>query len=89
MKKPSTAVIVLLLFILSMILILPRILQVRQLNERSRNLESELRKLELQNRVLENELRLLRDDPVYLEKVARAKFNKAKQGEVVYKVVHE
>ena len=38
---------------------------------------------------LEYELRLLKDDPVYLEKVARAQFNKAKEGEVVYKVVRE
>ena len=52
-------------------------------------LETELRKLQEENLKLENELRLLRQDPVYLEKVARRKFNKAKENEIVYKVVRE
>ena len=38
---------------------------------------------------LPEELRMLREDPVYVEKVAREKFRKAKQGEIVYKVVRE
>ena len=63
--------------------------QVQKLKERSRGLEQELRNLKKQNDTLERELRLLRDDPVYLEKVARAQFNKAKEGEIVYKVVRE
>jgi cell division protein FtsB len=70
-------------------LLTPRFLQVQKLRERSNDLENELHELKKQNNMLETELRLLRDDPVYLEKVARAKFNKAKEGEIVYKVVRE
>ena len=68
---------------------MPHAIQLQKLNERSAELEKELRALKKQNELLESELRLLRDDPVYLEKVARAQFNKAKQGEIVYKVVRE
>lgn len=89
MKKPTAAIIFLVLFFIFAALLTPRILKVQHLKTRSRDLEVELKKLQLQNTALENELRLLRDDPVYLEKVARGKFNKAKQGEIVYKVVRE
>ena len=79
----------LVLVFLFVVLLAPRMLQVENLKVRSRDLEIELKKLQTQNLLLENELRLLRDDPVYLEKVAREKFNKAKQGEIVYKIVRE
>ena len=64
-------------------------MQVHSLKVRSENLEIELKKIRQENQQLETELRLLREDPVYLEKVARAKFNKAKQGEIVYKVIRQ
>ena len=89
MRKPATAVVFALFVILFIILLAPRVVQVQKLKERSRNLEKELRQLYIQNQVLENEVRLLREDPVYLEKVAREKFNKAKEGEIVYKVIRE
>ena len=77
------------LALLFVILLTPRMLQVQKLKQRSAGLEQELRGLKKQNDALERELRLLRDDPVYLEKVARQQFNKAKEGEIVYKVVRE
>jgi cell division protein DivIC len=86
-KKATLAVIFLVLAGAFAALLTPRFLQVQKLRERSDNLEKELRALKKQNDALEMELRLLRDDPVYLEKVARSKFNKAKEGEIVYKVV--
>ena len=89
MKKPVTALVFIALAILFVALIAPRAMQVQSLNARSQDLEQELRDLKKQNDRLEMELRLLRDDPVYLEKVARQQFNKAKEGEIVYKVVRE
>ena len=71
------------------VLLAPRVIQVQELKARSENLEIELNKIRQENQQLETQLRLLREDPVYLEKIAREKFNKAKQGEIVYKVVHE
>lgn len=89
MKKPATAVLFLLLVAGFFILLMPRLIQIRQLQIRSSNLDKELIQLKARNQKLELELRMLRDDPVYLEKVAREKFNKAKEGEIVYKVVRE
>ena len=71
------------------ILFTPRFIQIHKLQTRSDNLTAELKKIQLENARLENELRLLREDPVYLEKVAREKFNKARQGEIIYKVVRQ
>ena len=89
MKKPVTALVFVSLFIAFVALIAPRVMQVQSLKARSASLERELRELKKQNDRLETELRLLRDDPVYLEKVARQEYNKAKEGEIVYKVVRE
>ena len=89
MKRPRTAILWLLLLVVFGVLLTPRVLQVQSLQSRSENLKEELKKLRAQNQEMENQLRLLREDPVYLEKVAREKFNKAKQGEIVYKVVRE
>ena len=88
-RKPVTAIIFLLLTALFVVFLTPRILQVQALRKRSENLEKEIAELKKQNDALEGELKLLREDPVYLEKVARAQFNKAKEGEIVYKVVRE
>lgn len=70
-------------------LLSPRLYSVWKLDRRSTDLNTEIIRLKKENALLERELRLLREDPVYLEKVAREKFNKAKQGEIVYKVVRE
>ncbi|MBI4432929.1 MAG: septum formation initiator family protein [Candidatus Omnitrophica bacterium] len=89
MRKPASFIIFLLLAIVFLIVLTPKVLHVRSLGQRSDRLAEEIKKLELQNQLLERELRLLREDPVYLEKVAREKFNKAKEGEIVYRVVRE
>ena len=51
--------------------------------------KAQLTKIKASNQKLEEELRLLREDPVYLEKVAREKFNKVKEGENLYRIVRE
>ncbi len=89
MKRPPSGVIYAFLILLFVVITAPRAVQVWKLRERRGNLDAELEKLKAQNRQLEHELRLLREDPTYLEKVAREKFNKARQGEIVYKVVRE
>ena len=88
-KKPGTALVAVVLFVLFVIFLVPKLVHIFSLRDRSQNLEIELKKLRIENTRLENELRLLREDPVYLEKVARQKFNKVKEGEIVYKVVRD
>lgn len=87
MKRPATAVLFAVAIVVFLALVAPRAIQIESLKDRSRRLEKQLSDARLNNQKLEQELRLLRDDPVYLEKVAREKFNKAKEGEIVYKVV--
>ena len=89
MRRSAAAIIFLILVIAFIALLMPKIMHVRQLEERSQELEQELKKIQYQNRRMETELRLLKDDPVYIEKVARKKLSKAKEGEIVYKVVRE
>jgi len=89
LKKPVMVIFFILWIVLFVALLTPRVLQVQSLRKRSEDLEQELRELKKQNDSLEQELKLLHDDPVYLEKVARQQFNKAKEGEIVYKVVRE
>ena len=88
-NKAAAAVVFAALAGLFGMLLVPRVLEVRKLRQRSDALEQELLELRKQNDKLEQEMRLLKDDPVYLEKVARSQFNKAKEGEIVYKVVRE
>ncbi len=87
LKAPATVLIFFVLVGVFIVLIAPRVLQVRSLKARSADLNQELIDLKKKNDYLERELTLLREDPVYLEKVARSQFRKAKEGEIVYKVV--
>ena len=87
LKRPGTAVVFALLTAAFAALVAPRLYHVEKLKARHGKLELELVKLRDENLRLERELKSLRDDPVYLERVARGKFNKAKEGEIVYKLV--
>ena len=89
MKRQAALLLSLAVAAAFILFLVPKMLHVYTLETRQKNLEAELRRLQLQDQRLENELRLLRSDPVYLEKVARDKLNKAKEGEIVYKVVRE
>lgn len=87
LERPGSVVLLVAAFGVFAALLMPRVIQIEKLKSRSTRLEAELKKIRLENKRLETELKLLREDPVYLEKVARDKFNKAKEGEIVYKVV--
>ena len=87
--KSGTVLVLLILGIIFLVYLTPKVLHVRKLESRSQKLETELERIKQENKALEYELRLLREDPVYLEKVARDKFHRAKEGEIVYKVIRE
>jgi cell division protein FtsB len=67
--------------------VLPSYWKLAELQGQKSGLEDEIRFLTTKNQILENKLRLIEDDPVYLENLARKKFHKAKEGEVIYKIV--
>jgi cell division protein FtsB len=60
---------------------------VHQLEQQRGQLQNDIRSLYERTKTLENEVRLLKDDPIYIEHIARKKFRKAKEGEVIYKIV--
>ncbi|MCG3176706.1 MAG: Cell division protein FtsB [Candidatus Omnitrophica bacterium] len=89
MRRPGSLAIYALAFGLFAVFLAPRVMHVWRLAQRSQALGQEMAELRKENQRLELELKRLREDPVYIEKVARQKFNKAKEGEIVYKVVKE
>jgi len=57
------------------------------LRSKNEEYQKQLVTLKRENMQLIEERRLLKDDPAYLEKVAREKMGLVKEGEVVYKIV--
>lgn len=61
--------------------------QYYQLHKEEKRLQTELAKLELESKQLEKEKQLLqKQDPDYLERIAREKFGLVKPGEKIYKL---
>ena len=84
--KPKTLIWVLVIIALIWLFV-PVVLKIRRLETKKSDLEVQVQELSTRNVTLQNELRLLKSDPVYIEHVARKTFNKAKEGEVIYKLV--
>ena len=85
MRTRAWAVWLVLLAVLAYLFV-PVIFKVQKLRYESAELDLEIQRLSAKNQTLRNELRLLKDDPVYIEHVARRTFKKAKEGEVIYRV---
>lgn len=65
----------------------PIAVKVYKLRTQEAALKQDVRDLVKQKMALQNELMLLREDPVYVEMIARRTFNLAKEGEIVYQFV--
>lgn len=68
-------------------LFVPAAMKLYKLKRQDSRLEREIEALSTRNLVLQNEFRLLREDPIYIEQIARKTFRKAKDGEIVYRLV--
>lgn len=66
---------------------LPSFSTMQDLKEKNRDYYRQIGELHETNQQLVEELKMLRDDPVYLEKVAREKMGIAREGEVIYKLL--
>lgn len=84
-KKKVTPLFFFSLIILGIIFI-PGYLRIKSLVRQNRELERQIQEVIQANARLAEEQKRLKDDPVYLEKVARQKLGIAKKGEVVYQV---
>ncbi|MFH1791105.1 MAG: septum formation initiator family protein [Candidatus Omnitrophota bacterium] len=63
----------------------PGFSRLQQLKEENRALERKIEELKGSNTLLIETIRRLETDPVYVEKVAREKMKKTRQGEIIYK----
>jgi len=80
------------LFIITVIIVvvfLPSYSKMQELKAKNLEFAQRIKALELKNKKLEQEGRFLKNNPEYLEKVAREKMGLIRQGETVYKIVPE
>ena len=85
-KKKVVAFSVGALILLSLIFI-PGYSKIKHLARQNKELEWQIEEIKQANRRLKLEHQMLRNDPIYLEKVAREKLGVVREGEIVYQVV--
>ncbi len=71
------------------VMFLPGITKLNELNDRKETLQNRIRELEARNGELELEIKKMKEDPIYIEKVAREKFRAVREGEIIYKIERE
>ena len=85
--KRRSAVIWVLIGVLILWVFVPIILKINRLKAQKADLQAEIQRLAQRNAALDQELGQLKNDPTYVEYMARRTFGTAKEGEVVYKLV--
>jgi cell division protein FtsB len=73
--------------IIIVLMFLPSYTKMQELKERNQEFLARIKELELKNKKLIQESQFLRNNPEYLEKVAREKMGLIREGETVYKIV--
>jgi cell division protein FtsB len=66
---------------------IPGYVRFRKLAKLLREQERQIEEVKENNKRLEEELEKLKNDPLYLEKVAREKLGVARKGEIIYRVL--
>ena len=85
--KRRSVVITILIGVLLLWVFVPIVMKITRLKNQKADLQIEIQRLALRNLALDQELKQLKNDPVYVEYMARRTFGTAKEGEVVYKLV--
>jgi len=86
LKKISLIVIIILSVCLVIYAFTPCIIEQRKLNKQIANLENEIKKVRESNKKLTKEIFALKNDPLYIEKLARKELGLIRSGEVIYKL---
>ena len=86
MKRRSIAIVFLIALLLLWVFV-PILLKITRLKNQKAELQAEIQRLATRNLALDQELKQLKNDPTYVEYMARRTFGTAKEGEVVYKLV--
>ena len=79
------------LFLLAVIAVVffPNYSKVQKLKAKDKALIERVRQLKIENERLARENQMLKEDPVYIEEVAREKLKVARENEIVFRVVNE
>ncbi len=75
--------------VLMAIVFFPTYSKVQKLKAKDKALLEKVERLNIENERLSQENRMLKDDPVYIEEVAREKLKVARENEIVFRVVNE
>ena len=77
------------IIVVIVLLFLPGFTKLQELKQKFRDTEELMRKTQKENYLLEQRISQLKNDPHYLEIVARDKMGLVKKGEMVLKIVRE
>jgi len=72
-----------------LVIFLPSFSRWQDLKQKNKEYEDTIGRLQAHNQALLKECKRLKEDPVYLEKVAREKMGLIREGETIYKIVNE
>lgn len=75
--------------IVLLVIFLPGYTKLQELRDKNRRLEERIQKINAENTDLYNQLELIKNDPLYQEKVARETMGIVRKGEVLYKIEPE
>ena len=87
MAKSKVIILLFLIAILLGLIFIPGYIKIKNLARQNRELEIQIKEIAQANKKLQEEQEKLKNDPLYLEKVAREKLGVVRKGEVVYKVL--
>ena len=71
------------------IIFFPTYSKVQKLKAKDKALSEQVERLQIENDRLTQENQMLREDPVYIEEVAREKLKVARENEIVFRVINE
>jgi len=86
LKKIFLVVMILLSVCLAIYAFTPCVIEQKKLNKQIASLESEIEKARESNEKLTSEIYSLKNDPLYIEKLARKELGLIRSGEVIYKL---
>jgi len=79
--------IIIIVLIIGTFLTYPGYLDLRKFNREITKLDTKIAELEETNKNLRVEIQALKEDPFYIEKVARDNLGLIKPGEIIYKII--
>lgn len=77
------------MLVLVVALFLPTYSKLQKLKAKDTAFSEQVERLKIENERLTQENRMLKEDPVYIEEVARDKLKVARDNEIVFRVINE